>query len=81
MKKRASSRPAVVAEDDILPEYDFSKAERNRYAARYAEGSNVVVLDPDVAAAFPTAKAVNEALRSLATSRAPRRRKNSSGSA
>jgi hypothetical protein len=38
---------------------------RGQYAARYAEGTNVVVLDPDVAAAFPTAAAVNAVLRAL----------------
>jgi hypothetical protein len=56
-----------VDRDEILPEYDFSGAERGRYAARYAEGTNVVVLDPDVAAVFPTGAAVNEALRALAS--------------
>lgn len=58
--------PAVVGPDEILPEYDFSSGERGRYATRYAEGTNVVLLDPDVAAVFPTAAAVNEALRALA---------------
>ena len=52
--------------DEILPEYDFSAASRNKYAARYAAGSAVVVLDPDVAAAFPTSGEANEALRALA---------------
>ncbi len=46
-------------------EYDFSDGERGKYAKRYAHGSNVVVLEPDVAEAFPTARAVNAALRSL----------------
>ena len=44
-------------------EYDFSKGVRNKYAKRFAAGSNVVVLEPDVASAYPTAKAVNAALR------------------
>jgi hypothetical protein len=52
--------------DEILPEYDFSRARRNKYASRYAPGSLVVVLEPDVAAAFPNAGAANEALRALA---------------
>ena len=43
-------------EDPLREEYDFSKGVRGKYAARYAEGSNVVVLDPDVAAAYPTAE-------------------------
>jgi len=54
------------AEDSDLemrPEYDFSKGVRGKYAKQYAEESNVVVLDPDVAAEFKTSKAVNEALR------------------
>ena len=48
---------------DMRPEYDFSKGVRGKYAKRYAEGTNVVLLEPDVAAAFPTAEAVNQALR------------------
>ena len=52
-------------EPEMLDEYDFSKGERGKYAKRYAEGTNVVVLDPDVAAVFPNAEAVNEALRAL----------------
>jgi hypothetical protein len=52
--------------DDILPEYDFSRAAPNRYASRYAAGSAVVVLDPDVAAVFPSSGEANEALRALA---------------
>ena len=47
-------------------EYDFSHGQRGRYAARFAEGSNIVVLDPDVAALFPTAAEVNRALRAFA---------------
>jgi hypothetical protein len=50
---------------DLLDEYDFSKGVRGKYAKRYAAGTNVVVLAPDVAAAFPNADAVNEALRAL----------------
>jgi hypothetical protein len=37
-------------------EYDFSQGERGKYARRYAQGTNVVVLEPDVAKAFPTRK-------------------------
>ena len=55
-----------VDPDEILPEYDFSRSSRNKYASRYAAGSTVVVLEPDVAAAFPTASEANEALRALA---------------
>ena len=68
MKKRLNKRePANNADaDEILPEYDFSRAARNKYASRYAAGSAVVVLEPDVAAAFPSPKEANEALRALA---------------
>jgi hypothetical protein len=55
-----------VPADEILPEYDFRRSQRNPYASRYAVGSSVVVLEPDVAAAFPTAGEANEALRALA---------------
>lgn len=48
---------------DMRDEYDFSDGEHGKYAARFTEGSNVVVLDPDVAAEFKTRKAVNDALR------------------
>lgn len=51
-------------DDEMRPEYDFSKAVRGKYAARVARGTNVVVLAPDVAQAFKTSKAVNDALRS-----------------
>lgn len=50
---------------DILEEYDFSKGVRGKYAKRYADGTNVVLIDPDVAEFFPDREAVNEALRSL----------------
>lgn len=50
---------------DMLEEYDFSKGVRGKYAKRYTEGTNVVVIDPDVAQYFPDHDAVNEALRSL----------------
>lgn len=57
-------------EADELNQYynfDYSKAKPNRFAARLAKESLMVVLDPDIAAIFPTSEAVNEALRVLAT--------------
>jgi hypothetical protein len=54
--------------DEMREEYDFSQGVRGKYAHRFAEGSNVVVLEPDVAARFPDSKAVNEALRELVKS-------------
>lgn len=54
--------------DELNPHYDFdySKAKPNRFAARLDQEQLMVVLDPDVAAIFPTSEAVNEALRILA---------------
>jgi hypothetical protein len=55
-------------EDDLRPEYDFSQLKnrvRGKYAERYKEGTNLVLLAPDVAQAFPDSESVNEALRLL----------------
>jgi hypothetical protein len=63
MKAKSRSEP-----DDMRPEYDFdySTAVRGKYYRRLLkEGANVVVLEPDLAEAFRTSAAVNEALRSL----------------
>jgi hypothetical protein len=68
--KKTSGNPNLkrrIPADEILPEYDFRNAARNKYASQYAAGSSVIVLEPDVAAAFPTAREANEALRALAT--------------
>jgi len=43
--------------------YDFSKGVKGKYADRYKEGTNVVLIDPDIAKEFPNAEAVNDALR------------------
>ena len=50
---------------DMLEEYDFSKGIRGKYAKRYAAGTNVIVIEPDVAKYFPDHDSVNQALRSL----------------
>jgi hypothetical protein len=52
--------------NEILREYDFSQGVRGKYARRARRGSNVVVLEPDVAKVIPNAEAVNSSLRSLA---------------
>ena len=65
-KSKGKARPLGCDEDTIRPEYDFSKAARGVTAARYAQGTNVVLLDPDVAEIFPDTRAVNEALRTIA---------------
>ena len=59
-------KKALKKNNEMLREYDFSKGIRGKYARRYARGSNVVVLEPDVAKVFPNAEAVNSSLRSLA---------------
>jgi len=51
---------------NMLEEYDFSKGVRGKYAKSYAEGTNVVVIEPDIANIFPDHDSVNQALRSLA---------------
>jgi hypothetical protein len=52
-------------EPGLREEYDFSDGVRGKYAKRYAKGSNVVILEPDVAKVFSTSSSVNDALRSL----------------
>jgi hypothetical protein len=68
MKKTSRKRDS---DDDMLPEYDFSNGERGRYAKHFTEGVSVVVLAPDVAEAFPTARSVNAALRRIIRARSP----------
>ena len=71
MKRKTSNE---VAEMRAEYNFDYSKAERGRYYKRLMkEGSNVVVLDRDVARAFPDSASVNEALRSVLKARRPRR--------
>lgn len=64
--KKASHTDDSGEQDTMRPEYDFSRAVRGRTAARYAEGTNVVVVGRDVLDVFPDSTAVNEALRALA---------------
>jgi hypothetical protein len=64
--KTRQARPPSASADEVLPEYDFSRSRPNKYASRFQAGSAAVVLDPDIAAVFPSATEVNEALRALA---------------
>ena len=67
--KKVKPKPlseATEDQDTMRPEYDFSGAVRGITAARYAKGTNVVVVDPEVLDVFPNSGAVNEALRALA---------------
>jgi hypothetical protein len=52
--------------DTMREEYDFMGGIRGKYAKRFSDGSNIIVLDPDVAKLFPDSKTVNEVLRSIA---------------
>jgi uncharacterized DUF497 family protein len=63
--KTNKAKKSGVDVDTMRPEYDFSNAVRSVTAARYAQGTNVVLLDPDVAKLFPDSQAVNEALRTF----------------
>ena len=55
----------VEQDSDMLDDYDFSQGVRGKYIERFALGSNVVVLSPDVAEIFPDSESVNNALRLL----------------
>jgi hypothetical protein len=55
-----------AAEHEMRDEYDFSRGVRGKYARRYGQGANVVVLEDDVAKAFPNSQVVNDSLRALA---------------
>lgn len=55
----------MSSDNEIRDEYDFSKGERGKYVDRLKRGSNVVVLEPDLAERFSSDQAVNEALREL----------------
>ena len=66
MSKKSNHRTSPTDRDTMRDEYDFSGAKRGVTAVRYAEGANVVVIDPEVLDVFPDGNAVNEALRALA---------------
>src|SRR5258708_26005752 len=66
MKKKASNRNLRTERDTKRPEYDFSKAVRGVTAARYAQGANIAVIDPEVLDVFPDSATVNQTLRALA---------------
>jgi hypothetical protein len=61
MKKTSTKRQDVP----MRAEYDFSKGVRGKYAQRFREGTNIVVLAPEVAEMFPDSAAVNDALKAL----------------
>ena len=73
MKKANKTAKRAQVREQMRAEYDFTGGVRGKYAARFAEGTNLVLLAPDVAAEFPTASAVNKALRAVIRARAKRR--------
>jgi len=54
-----------IKESDIQPEYDFSKGVRGKHSRAYQEGTNIVLLEPDIAKVFKDSESVNHALRML----------------
>jgi hypothetical protein len=62
-ERHTSRKPLKASEPEMRSEYDFSGAVRGKYHKRYLEGTNVVVLEPDVAKRFKNSASVNEALR------------------
>jgi uncharacterized DUF497 family protein len=63
--RKGANMKKMRKDPDMLEEYDFSKGIRGKYAKRYAEGTNVIVIEPDIAKYFPDHDSVNQALRSL----------------
>lgn len=63
----SKNKPLAEVEDEVRPEYNLTEllkhAVRGKYAARYKTGTNLVLLAPDVASAFPDEQSVNDALR------------------
>ena len=76
MSEGSMKKTQTKTVDELRPEYDFASMRggvRGKYVDRVREGTNIVLIEPDVAAAFPTELAVNEALKGvLSTARAVR---------
>ena len=60
-----SRRPSASKQDEMRAEYDLSGGVRGKYYEKYKQGSNVILLEPDVATVFRDSKSVNQALRLL----------------
>ena len=63
MKQKVSRHERESDRDTMRPEYDFSAAVRGATAARYAQGANIAVIDPEVLDVFPDSATVNRTLR------------------
>lgn len=74
MKKTGASKGHSRVSEELRPEYhfDYTKAKRNRFAARAQKGPLVVVLDEDIARVFKTPESVKAVLRAIATTMPPR---------
>jgi hypothetical protein len=66
MKRKVNRHNRRSDRDTMRPEYDFSSAVRGVTAARYAQGANIAVIDPEVLDVFPDSATVNRTLRALA---------------
>lgn len=78
MKQATKRSPATksarkVGTRDRRPEYEFGGGIRGKYAERYAEGTNLILLDPELAAEFPDSRSVSRALKAYLKARSKRR--------
>jgi hypothetical protein len=64
-ERRRHEHERNLEDDDMRPEYDFSKGVRGKYANRFPKDAVMLVLAPDVAEVLPDSDSVNEALRVL----------------
>ena len=62
---KGNSMKKMQKDPEMLEEYDFAKGVQGKYANEYSKGTNVVVIEPDIAKYFPDHDSVNQALRSL----------------
>ena len=65
-RKKVMKTGETNSNDKMRKEYDFSKGVRGKFGKRYKEGTNIVLLEPDVAKVFKTSSSVNKALRAMA---------------
>jgi hypothetical protein len=70
---RAKKVSRANGDDKMRTEYNFSGGVPRKYAKRYAEGTNLILLDPDLAAEFPDSRSVSRALRAYLKSKSKRR--------
>lgn len=71
--KRSRKNARIAGTSDGRPEYDFGGGIRGKYARRYAHGTNLILLDPDLAAEFPDSRSVSRALKAYLKIRPKRR--------